>query len=125
MKLKFKIFSFLFVLAFCLQAVNASTSILPFHNDEISKTLKKSFDKGAISSDSHALQTKEYDRVIVEYITTNTPSLFVKNSDSENAIALISKHLFALENSKYTEFLKSLNLNFLTIDIIYPFHSFW
>lgn len=125
MKITFKISSFLFVLAFCLQTVNAKAIILPFHNNEVSKTLNTSSDKGNIISDSYTIQTKEYDRVIVEHITTNTPSLVIKNSNSGNAIAFISKHLFVIEYSKYNEFLKKLNLNFLTIDIIYPFHSFW
>ncbi|MBQ0769401.1 MAG: hypothetical protein KBT58_08920 [Bizionia sp.] len=125
MKTTFKIFSFLFVLAFCVPTVNASTTLLPFHNDDVSKTLKSSFDNGTITTDSYSVHSKEYDRIIIEYFTTNTPSFFVKVLDTGNAIAFSSKYLFTTEYSRYIQFLKNLNLNFLTIDIIYPFHSFW
>lgn len=125
MKTTFKIVSFLFVLAFCLPTVNASTTLLPFHNDGISKTIKSSFDNGTITTHTYSVHSKEYDRIIVEQITTNTPFFFVKDLDTGNAIAFSSKHLFTTAYSRYIQFLKNLNLNFLTIDIIYPFHSFW
>ncbi|TYB77471.1 hypothetical protein ES677_00285 [Bizionia gelidisalsuginis] len=125
MKITFKILSLLFLLAFCLPTVNASATIVSLHNEEVSKTLKSASDKGAITTASFSVHTKEFDRIIVEQLTTNTPVIFIKHLDTGKAIAASSKHLFVIAYSKYIQFLKNLNLNFLTIDIIYPFHSFW
>ncbi|SEA06209.1 hypothetical protein [Bizionia paragorgiae] len=119
-----KIFSFLFVFACCFTTVNANTELFACNTIAYSNDSTHDIDKSTIRTDSFTIHSKDYERVITQHLGTTTP-LFIKHTKTDSAILNHSSYLFALVHTKYIQYLKACHLNFITTDIIYPFHAFW
>lgn len=86
--------------------------------------LKSTTENSNVKSVSYLHANDYSERIVTHNQNTFTPQYFKKHSDADIK-SNISKHETLVRRNKYFQYSRNLFLNFLSTDIIFPFHTFW
>ncbi len=95
-----------------------------FHSDTYFDVLKDNTEQSSVKSVSYIHADGNSERIHTQHQNTFTPQFLKKYSDADIKLN-ISKFQTLIKQNKYLQYLRNLFLNFLSTDIIFPFHTFW
>jgi hypothetical protein len=111
------------LLGFCFFAAYPIT-VSEFNSDTFFDVIHSSTEQSSVKSVNYLHINGNSERIITHHQNTFSPQYLKKHSDVDIKLN-ISKHQTLIKRNKFLQYSRHLFLDFLSTDIIFPFHTFW